>query len=248
MVQRTENWSKNWKSSKNPSKQRKYRDNAPLHVKDKMISANLNEILRDELGVRTLTIVVGDRAKIMRGDDKGTEGIVSKIDRKEEKIYINNVDRQRTDGTVREKPFHPSNLQLQALNLSDSDRIEKYDIDDLEAIEVEDEELDELEEDEENEMMQRMQAQSETDEDEDDDDDDDDDEGDEEEKQADEDKEEEEQEESKADPEEIVDGTVDEVKQAVKDGADPEKLLEAEKSSKDRKTLKKWLKSQTEEE
>ena len=131
-----------------------------MHVRDKFISANLNQTLRDELGVRSLGIRVGDRAKVMRGDDKGVEGIVSNIDRQEEKIYINNLDRQKIDGTMKEKPFNPSNLQLQALNLEDDERIEKYDVDDFSGIEVEEEELEELEEDdEENEMMQKMQQQ-----------------------------------------------------------------------------------------
>ncbi len=160
MVDKTQNWSSSWKSSTNQSKQRKYRDNAPMHVRDKFISANLNQTLRDELGVRSLGIRVGDRAKVMRGDDKGVEGIVSNIDRQEEKIYINNLDRQKIDGTMKEKPFDPSNLQLQALNLEDDERIEKYDVDDFSGIEVEEEELEELEEeDEENEMMQKMQQQ-----------------------------------------------------------------------------------------
>ncbi len=160
MVDKTQNWSSSWKSSTNQSKQRKYRENAPMHVRDKFISANLNQTLRDELGVRSLGIRVGDRAKVMRGDDKGVEGIVSNIDRQEEKIYINNLDRQKIDGTMKEKPFNPSNLQLQALNLEDDERIEKYDVDDFSGIEVEEEELEELEEeDEENEMMQKMQQQ-----------------------------------------------------------------------------------------
>ena len=160
MVDKTQNWSSSWKSSTNQSKQRKYRENAPMHVRDKFISANLNQTLRDELGVRSLGIRVGDRAKVMRGDDKGVEGIVSNIDRQEEKIYINNLDRQKIDGTMKEKPFDPSNLQLQALNLEDDERIEKYDVDDFSGIEVEEEELEELEEeDEENEMMQKMQQQ-----------------------------------------------------------------------------------------
>lgn len=160
MVDKTENWSSSWKSSTNQSKQRKYRENAPMHVKDKFISANLNHTLRDELGTRNLGIRVGDRAKVMRGDDKGAEGIVSNIDRQEEKIYINNLDRQKIDGTMKEKPFDPSNLQLQALNLEDDSRIEKYDVDDFSEIEVEEEELEQIEEDEEeNEMMQKMQQQ-----------------------------------------------------------------------------------------
>lgn len=160
MVDKTENWSSNWKSSKNQTKQRKYRTNAPMHVKDNFVTANLNDVLRDELETRSLGIRIGDRAKVMRGDDKGAEGIVSNIDRDNSKVYINNLDRQKIDGTLREKPFRPSNLQLQALNLEDEDRIEKYDVDDFSDIEVEEEELEELEEDEEqNEMMEKMQQQ-----------------------------------------------------------------------------------------
>jgi len=162
MVQETENWSREWNSSTKPEKQRKYRRNAPMHVNDKLVSVNLNDLLRTELDTRNLPVRVGDRAKIMRGDEKGLEGIVSKVDREEQKIYLNKRDRQRTDGTVKQKPFRPSNLQLQALNLEDPDRIEKYDVDDLEEIQVEEEELEELEEDEEDdEMMQQMQQKAE---------------------------------------------------------------------------------------
>ena len=161
MTQRTENWSREWNSSTNPGKQRKYRRNAPMHVKDKLVSSNLNNTLRDELGTRSLPVRIGDRAKVMRGDEKGTEGIVSAIDREDEKVYINNLDRQRTDGTVRELPFDPSNLQLQALNLENPERIEKYEVDDFSEIKVEEEELEELEEEDEDEMMQQMQQKAE---------------------------------------------------------------------------------------
>ncbi len=160
MVNKTENWSSDWNSSKDQTKQRKYRTNAPMHVKDNFISANLNQVLREELGTRSLGIRIGDRTRVMRGDDEGSEGIVSNIDRDEEKVYINNLDRQKTDGTLKEKPFRPSNLQLQALNLEDENRIEKYNVEDFSEIEVEEEELEELEEeDEQNEMMQKMQQQ-----------------------------------------------------------------------------------------
>lgn len=132
-----------------------------MHVKDKLVSSNLNEMLRNHLDTRSLPVVIGDRAKVMRGDEKGVEGIVSKIDREEEKVYINNLDRQRTDGTVREIPFAPSNLQLQALNLENPDRIEKYEVDDFSEIKVDEEELEELEEEDEDEMMQQMQQKAE---------------------------------------------------------------------------------------
>ena len=152
-------WSRSWNSSKNPTKQRKYRRNAPQHVKDKLVSANLAPALREELETRNLNLKVGDRVEIMRGDDKGTSGVVSGIDREEERVTVNGVENDRTDGTSREKSLRTSNLQIQALNLEDISRIKKYDVDDKEAIEVDEEELEELEEDEEeNAMMQQMQG------------------------------------------------------------------------------------------
>ena len=40
-------WSPGWKSSVQPRKQRKYRMNAPLHVKRKFMSAKLDKTLRE---------------------------------------------------------------------------------------------------------------------------------------------------------------------------------------------------------
>lgn len=241
MVQRTENWSREWNSSTNPTKQRKYRDNAPMHVKDKLVSANLSETLREELGTRNIPVRVGDRAQVMRGDESGSEGIISKIDREEEKVYISDLDRQKTDGTVKEKALRPSNVQLQALNLEDADRIEKYDVDDFASIEVEEEELEELESDEDEEMMEELQqqaeqrekAQEQT-------------EAEEEEEETETEVDEEDEEASEFSAEEVVEGTIDEVKEAIEEGADPEEVLEAEKDNKDRKTLKNWLENKVE--
>ncbi|QKQ98844.1 50S ribosomal protein L24 [Candidatus Nanohaloarchaea archaeon] len=152
-------WSRSWNSSKNPTKQRKYRRNAPQHVKDKLVSANLASELREELGTRNLNLKVGDRVEIMRGDDKGTSGVISSIDRENGTVTVNGVENERTDGTSREKTLQPSNLQIQALNLENVSRIEAYDVEDTEAIEVDEEELEELEEEEEeNAMMQQMQG------------------------------------------------------------------------------------------
>lgn len=159
MSNTTENWSEDWKSSTNPQKQRKYRENAPQHVKDKLVSVNLSETLREELGTRSINLNLGDRVKVMRGDRKGAEGIVSNIDRDDQKVYINGLEVTRQDGSTSEVPFRPSNLQAQALNLEEDDRIEKYAIEDSGEIQVDSEEVEEaLEEDEADEMMQQMQG------------------------------------------------------------------------------------------
>ena len=46
-------FSKSWKSSKQPRKQRKYSANAPLHLKRKLLSVNLSKELRKKYGKRS---------------------------------------------------------------------------------------------------------------------------------------------------------------------------------------------------
>ena len=246
MVDQTQNWSKEWKSSTNPTKQRKYRDNAPQHVKDKLVSANLSQMLRDEIGTRNMPIKKGDQVEIARGDEKGREGIVSDINREDQKVYVNNITVTRQDGTEKEIPLRPSNLQLQALNIEDEDRLKKYEVEDVESIRVDEDEMEEaLEEDEENEMMQQMQgggsqaggvdqAMDEIDEEELEDI---------EEETEEEVEDETEESESEADLSEVVSGTIGDAKDQIKDMEDPdyEALLEAEESNKNRKTLTEWL-------
>jgi len=238
MVDKTQNWSSNWNSSTKPTKQRKYRTNAPLHVKDKLVSANLDKELREELGTRSINIRTGDRVKVMRGDDSGAEGIVNNIDRENTKIYINGVEAERTDGSTSQKPFAPSNVQIVALNIEEVSRIEKYDVDDFQQIKVEEEELEEaLEEDEEDEMMQQMQGGESGAH-----------EVDEEELEETEDEEETEEESESSDYDEIVGGTIGDAKDSINEMESPDfdALIEAEKSNKDRKTMIDWLESQKE--
>lgn len=248
MTQRTENWSSNWNSSTNPSKQRKYRRNAPLHVKDKLISANLDKELREELGTRNISLRTGDRVEVMRGDDKGVSGIVNNIDREEEVIFINGLEAERQDGSKSQKPVRPSNVQVKALNVEDISRIEKYEVDNVESIQVEEEELEVLEEEEENEMMQRMQqGESSLDQE-------DMEEIEEQIEEAEEEDEEEveetesEEESSDADYDEVVGGTISDAKDMISEMENPDwdALIEAEESGKNRKTLIEYLENQKE--
>ena len=76
-------FSKHWIGSKQPRKQRKYRANAPLHVRHKMISANLNKDLRKKYGKRSFPLRKADNVKIMRGEFKNKTGKVASVDLKE---------------------------------------------------------------------------------------------------------------------------------------------------------------------
>ena len=160
MVDKTQNWSRNWKNSEQPQKQRKYTRNAPKHIQDQLIKTRLNKDIRNELETKTIPIKRGDRAQVMTGDYKGKEGIVSEIDRDKQKVYLNEITTERVDGTQKMVPIDNSNLQIEALNIEDMQRLEKYEYEEenLQELEVEEEELEQLEEQEEqNEMMQQMQ-------------------------------------------------------------------------------------------
>jgi len=105
--------------SKKPSKQRKRFFNAPLHKRGKIMSVNLSPELRKKYGRRSIPIRVGDKVRIMRGDNRGIEGKVIRVDRKRYYVYIENVAREKISGEKVLLPIHYSNLMLIDLDLSD---------------------------------------------------------------------------------------------------------------------------------
>ena len=70
-------FSTKWIESTQPRKQRKYLANAPLSIKRKMISSNLNKELRKKYSRRNFVLIKGDEVKIMNGEFKGKRGKVS---------------------------------------------------------------------------------------------------------------------------------------------------------------------------
>jgi len=115
-------FSTKWKASKQKRKQRKYRANAPLHLRRKFMSANLSKELRKKYGRRSFPLRKGDMVKVMRGKFKGKTGKVSEVDLKKLIVSIEGIQRQKKDGTKMNVYFNPSNLQIQELNLEDRKR------------------------------------------------------------------------------------------------------------------------------
>lgn len=109
-------------TSSQPRKQRKFRYNAPQHVRSNFINARLSEELSKKYG-RTARVVVGDTVKVMRGDAAGTEGKVREIDVKREQVVVEGVSVARADGKEEARPIHPSNLQITKLILDDPKRV-----------------------------------------------------------------------------------------------------------------------------
>ena len=116
-------FSTKWKASKQPRKQRKYRAKAPLHIKRKFLSANLDKSLRKKYQKRSFPLRKGDTIKIMRGSFKGRTGKIENIDTKRTRVSIEKIQRSKRDGTKVNVFFKPSNLQIKELNLDDKERI-----------------------------------------------------------------------------------------------------------------------------
>jgi len=116
---------KNWKSSKQPRKQRKYLANAPISIKKKFLSINLSKELREKYKKRNIPVRKGDAIKIMRGKFKGKKGKIIQVDVKKSKVTIENIQVKKRDGSNANIKFQPSNLQIIELNLEDKKRVKK---------------------------------------------------------------------------------------------------------------------------
>ena len=115
------------KRVKNPDKQRKMLFNAPAHIRHKLMSAPLSRELTASKGAKTLPVRRGDTILIKRGDNKGFEGKISRVDLKAYRIYIEGLTREKVDGTNIFLPIHPSKVEIRNLNLDDKWRKEILD-------------------------------------------------------------------------------------------------------------------------
>jgi len=115
-------FSKHWKASSQPRKQRKYRANAPLHLKKKFVSVNLSKELRKKHEKRNIPVRKGDIVKIMRGKFKGKQGKVTVVKLNISKVIIEGIQVKKQDGSKADLKLQPSNLQIIELNLEDRKR------------------------------------------------------------------------------------------------------------------------------
>ena len=121
-------FSKSWKSSKQPRKQRKYSANAPLHLKRKLLNVNLSKELRKKYGKKNISVRKGDTIKVMRGKFKKKQGKVTEVILKREKIFVEKIQIKKRDGSTVNVPLKASNLQIIELNAEDRKRIKKLDV------------------------------------------------------------------------------------------------------------------------
>ena len=104
---------------KDPGKQRKMLFNAPAHLRHKIMSAPLSPELVKSRGAKTLPVRKGDTIRLMRGEHKGFEGKIQRVDLSEYRIYVEGLTREKVDGTAIFVSVHPSKVMIRNLGLDD---------------------------------------------------------------------------------------------------------------------------------
>ena len=118
-------FSTNWKSSKQPRKQRKYRANAPVHVRPKFLSAPLSKELRKQYNTRSLRVRKGDKVTVVRGSFRKKIGKVDRVSVKKAKVFVTGFEITKKDGNKVLAPIDPSNIIITELYDEDKRRISK---------------------------------------------------------------------------------------------------------------------------
>jgi large subunit ribosomal protein L24 len=102
-----------------PTKQRKMLFQAPDHIRYKFFAAPLSPQLKKSHKVKTIPVRSGDTVRVMRGDHKGFEGKITRVDRRKYRVYVEGLTREKVDGTAIFVPVHPSKVMITNLNLDD---------------------------------------------------------------------------------------------------------------------------------
>jgi len=107
-----------------PRKQRRNLFQAAHHQRYKRFSAPLSGDLKKAHNINALPVRRGDSVRIMRGDRKGFEGKVTRVDRTNYRVFVEGVTREKVDGSTMLVPIHPSKVLITSLNLEDKWRRE----------------------------------------------------------------------------------------------------------------------------
>ena len=97
-----------------PRKQRKFRYNATMHERRKMVAVHLSKEIRAKLGTarRSVSAHKGDKVKVMCGDSKGHIGKIVRVHLSKLKVYVEGVSQRTAKGVEKLMPLDPSNLLL----------------------------------------------------------------------------------------------------------------------------------------
>lgn len=95
------------------------------HKRDKMAGAVLEDSLRQQYGIKKIRVVKGDSVRVMRGEYKGVEGKVEKVNTEHATFHIEGIQREKIRGGQVKVPIHSSNVMVISLSLEDDYRSTK---------------------------------------------------------------------------------------------------------------------------
>ena len=108
-------------TSGKPRKQRVFRYNAPMHVRQKFVHVRIAKELASKLGVKKRSIAVrrGDTVKVMSGGSRGKTGKVASVDLSRAIVLVEGIVRKNAKGKELQIPIKSSNVYAIDLDLSD---------------------------------------------------------------------------------------------------------------------------------
>jgi large subunit ribosomal protein L24 len=90
-----------------------------------MVGAVLEDSLRRQYGRKNIRVIRGDSIRVMRGEYKGVEGKVEKVNTEHATLHIEGIQREKIRGGQVKVPIHSSNVMVISLNLDDHYRSSK---------------------------------------------------------------------------------------------------------------------------
>lgn len=91
----------------------------PKHQLDKMVGAMLSDNLRQQYGRRSARVIKGDSVRVMRGEYKGVEGKVDRINVKFGTLIIEGIQHDKVKGGQVKVPIHASNVMITSAKTDD---------------------------------------------------------------------------------------------------------------------------------
>jgi large subunit ribosomal protein L24 len=98
-----------------PRKQRKALYDAPLHQREAMFTAKLEHELAKQYNVKRLPIRLNDHVRVVSGQFRDLEGKVLGVDRSSYKITVDEITKEKADGSLHYYPIHPSKVIITKL-------------------------------------------------------------------------------------------------------------------------------------
>jgi large subunit ribosomal protein L24 len=94
------------------------------HQRDNMVGATLSDNLRQQYNRRSARVIKGDSVKVMRGEYKGVEGKVDKVNTIEGTLEIEGIQHEKVRGGQVKVPIHASKVMITGLKTDDKYRSE----------------------------------------------------------------------------------------------------------------------------